>query len=237
MSIVYRQADASPASSEAGQVSVPARLLFIVRDRLFAETVGFALRQLGMEVEIASPSAAEQAWRPERPPDLVLIEVEINGAGVELATRFLRWDPSVKVVALLSSLAPTTIDSLSEVGFTGWITKDTPLSTFVHGLRHCLAGRSFRQASRPHRARGRSLTELLADQLTPREREVVAILVEGKGNEEIGVRLRISPNTVRTHIQSVLSKLQLHSRVEIAAWAFRNGLGRSVDRWGSPGPS
>jgi DNA-binding NarL/FixJ family response regulator len=183
-----------------------------------------------MEVEIASPSEIEEAWTPGLPPDLVVVEVGINGPGLEAAKRLLGMDPSVKVVALLPSLTPRAIQTVSEVGFSGYLAKDTPLSTFVDGLRHCLAGRSFRLRARPPRPRARRPADLLGDQLTPREREVVAMLVKGSGNAEIGLRLRISPNTVRTHIQSVLTKLQLHSKVEVAAWAFRNGLAGTGDR-------
>lgn len=236
-----------------GSDPAPIQVLFVGRDRLCAETLRLALRRVGMEVDIVPPGEAEGAWRPDHPPDLVLIELEVDGAGPEIGERFLRRDPSVKLVGLLSSIEPEDPEAVTGAGFTGYMTKDTPLSTFVHGLRHCLAGRPVRLPSRPDPVRRRRPADLLGNQLTPREREVVAILVEGGGNEQIGLRLHISPNTVRTHVQSVLSKLQLHSRVEIAAWAFRNGLvgqgglsdwtGLIRERWGSapetgpvPGP-
>jgi two-component system nitrate/nitrite response regulator NarL len=204
--------------------AAPTQILYVGRDRLCAETLRLALRRVGMEVDIVPLAEAEGAWRPDHPPDLVLIELEVGGAGPEIGERFLRRDPSVKLVGLLSSIDPEDHKAMTGAGFTGYMTKDTPLSTFVHGLRHCLAGRPVRVPSRLGPIRRRRPADLLRDQLTPREREVVAILVEGGGNEQIGLRLHISPNTVRTHVQSVLSKLQLHSRVEIAAWAFRNGL-------------
>jgi two-component system nitrate/nitrite response regulator NarL len=206
----------------------PIHVVFVSRDLLGGETLRLVLRRAGMRVEIVSPAHAEAAWRPDQPPGLVLIELGINGAGLELAEGFIKLDPSVKLVALLPSLDPRAIQAVTGAGFFAYMSKDTPLSTFVHGLRHCLAGRPVR----PDPVRRRRPVDLLGDQLTPREREVVAILAEGGGNEPIGLRLRISPNTVRTHVQSVLTKLQLHSRVEIAAWAFRNGLvGQGV-----PGP-
>lgn len=231
----------------------PIQVLFVGRDRLCADTLRLALRRVGMEVDIVPPEEAEGAWRPDHPPDLVLIELDVDGTGPAIGERFLRRDPSVKLVGLLSSIDPEDHKAMTRAGFTGYMTKDTPLSTFVHGLRHCLAGRPVRVPSRLEPTRRRRPADLLRDQLTPREREVVAILVEGGGNEQIGLRLHISPNTVRTHVQNVLSKLQLHSRVEIAAWAFRNGLvgqggppdwtGLIGERWGSaleagpvPGP-
>jgi DNA-binding NarL/FixJ family response regulator len=65
---------------------------------------------------------------------------------------------------------------------------------------------------------------LLAGQLTPREREVLALLVEGATGGQISDSLTVSPNTVRTHIQNVLTKLQVRSRLEAAAFAVRWGI-------------
>jgi DNA-binding NarL/FixJ family response regulator len=221
----------------SGSDPAPTEVLFVGRDRLCGETLRLALRRVGMEVEIVSPGEAEGAWRPGRTPDLVVIEVEVDGAGLDIARRFLRRDPSVKLVGLLSSIDPEDREAMTGAGFTGYMSKDTPLSTFVQGLRHCLAGRTVRLPSRLEPTRRRRPADLLGDQLTPREREVAAMLVEGVGNEEIGHRLRISPNTVRTHIQSILSKLQLHSRVAVVAWAVRHGMAGRGEEVAQPGPS
>jgi two-component system nitrate/nitrite response regulator NarL len=71
---------------------------------------------------------------------------------------------------------------------------------------------------------------LLASQLTDREREVLRLLARGTTSPEISKRLHIAPNTVRTHIQSILAKLQVHSRLEAAAFAVRHGLVDVTDR-------
>ena len=66
--------------------------------------------------------------------------------------------------------------------------------------------------------------ELLARQLTSREIEVLQLLAEGASSTEIARRLAVSPNTVRTHVQGILTKLQVHSRREAAAFAVRYGI-------------
>ena len=66
--------------------------------------------------------------------------------------------------------------------------------------------------------------ELLAAQLTPREREVLTLLARGANGREIAADLAISRNTVRTHVQSILTKLQVHSRLEAATFAVRHRL-------------
>jgi DNA-binding CsgD family transcriptional regulator len=65
--------------------------------------------------------------------------------------------------------------------------------------------------------------------LSARERQVLALLVEGADGPEIARRLDLSRNTVRTHVQSILTKLQVHSRLEAATLAIRGGLGPQSD--------
>jgi two-component system nitrate/nitrite response regulator NarL len=65
---------------------------------------------------------------------------------------------------------------------------------------------------------------LLAAMLTPRELEVLELLVGGASGERIARELAISPNTVRTHVQNVLNKLQVNSRLEAATFATRHGI-------------
>jgi DNA-binding NarL/FixJ family response regulator len=73
-----------------------------------------------------------------------------------------------------------------------------------------------------------SVTNGAGARLTPREREVLTLLAEGLGTEEICERLYISPKTVGTHVQRILAKLDLHSRAEAVAFAYREGLVEDV---------
>lgn len=70
-----------------------------------------------------------------------------------------------------------------------------------------------------------SKSENLLDGLTQREREVLALLAEGHGTGDIGQQLSISPNTVRNHVQHILQKLQVHTRVEAVTYALKHELG------------
>jgi two-component system nitrate/nitrite response regulator NarL len=65
---------------------------------------------------------------------------------------------------------------------------------------------------------------LMADQLTYRELDVLRLLAEGVRGDAIAQRLGITQNTVRTHVQSILTKLQVHSRLEAATFAVRHGI-------------
>jgi two-component system nitrate/nitrite response regulator NarL len=71
---------------------------------------------------------------------------------------------------------------------------------------------------------GNSNGSLIARQLTERETQVLRLMVDGLNGSQIATKLGISSNTVRTHIQSILTKLQVHSRLAAATFAVRHGL-------------
>jgi DNA-binding NarL/FixJ family response regulator len=81
---------------------------------------------------------------------------------------------------------------------------------------------------KPPRHRPRSeeqkAASVLSVTLTEREREVLSLLVEGASSAEMAERLFLSPHTVRTHVQNLMTKLQVHSRVEAASFAVRHGI-------------
>jgi two-component system nitrate/nitrite response regulator NarL len=109
------------------------------------------------------------------------------------------------------------------------MTKNTPIQRLVEAVDSVLGGQVVvpqRLASEAAGARtpDEEAVELLAKQLTLREREVLVLLVEGASGQTIARRLGISPNTVRTHVQSILMKLQVHSRLQAATFAVRHRL-------------
>jgi len=161
-------------------------------------------------------------------PDLILVDIGLpDESGLVAGRRILEEFPEAKVVALTALLSPATVREAVRVGFHGYITKDTPVSRFASSLRAVLDGQVVfprRLASAMTHARDDDGSELLAAQLTARELEVLGLMAEGLGGTEIAGSLGISTNTVRTHIQSILTKLQVHSRLEAVAFALRRGL-------------
>jgi two-component system nitrate/nitrite response regulator NarL len=117
--------------------------------------------------------------------------------------------------------------------------KDTPLSKFVGGIDAAVHGQPVpprRLARSRVRSAAGGVDALLAEQLTPREYEVLALLVQGVNGDAIAKKLGISRNTTRTHVQSILTKLQVHSRLEAAAFAVRSGIVK-VPSGGGPPPT
>jgi two-component system, NarL family, nitrate/nitrite response regulator NarL len=200
--------------------------------RLFAEAISLSLEQAGMTVVGVATNAADglTGAHAER-PDLVLVDIGLpDQNGIELGTRILVELPETKVVALTALEEPQTVRRALDAGFHGYLSKNTDPRRFRRALETVIDG----DLVFPERVGGRSSwptakdadSQLLADQLTAREIEVLQLLAEGASSGEIATRLSVSPNTVRTHVQGILTKLQVHSRLEAAAFAVRHDLVR-----------
>ncbi len=162
-------------------------------------------------------------------PDLVLLDLGLpDRDGLVLGADILAALPAAKVVALTALEDERAVHEALRLGFHGYLTKHTEAERFKRSLVSVIDG----QSVFPHGLARRTIQvddeqrdmELMAAQLTTRERQVLQLLAEGCSSQQIAARLRVSPNTVRTHVQGILSKLQVHSRLEAAAFAVRHDL-------------
>jgi NarL family two-component system response regulator LiaR len=209
----------------------PVRVLIVDDHKLFAEGVRPALRRAGLEVVDPAANGREALEVIRRlPPDLVLVDLGLpDMSGIDLGAEILKGWPRVKVVALTAMRDPRAVQEALKAGFHGYLTKDMPLSHFLKSVVAALEG----QVIIPHRlaagaAGARSLEEehadLVRDRLTPREFEVLRLLAEGLSTKQMAKLLSLSPNTVRTHVQNILEKFQVGSRLEAVAFATRHRL-------------
>jgi DNA-binding NarL/FixJ family response regulator len=164
--------------------------------------------------------------------DVVLMDYRLpDGTGAD-ATRAIkaRW-PAAKIIMLTAiSDDETVLDSI-QAGADGYLTKDRAIEDVVGAVRAAHAGeillpRSvvFGIAQRVAAARERGASRAPIEQLTPRELEVLRALSEGLSSREICDRLYIAPNTLRTHVQNIMGKLRVHSKLEAVAFALRHRL-------------
>jgi two-component system, NarL family, nitrate/nitrite response regulator NarL len=213
------------------------RVVIVDDHKLFAEAIQSSLRDFGIEVGDVASSRAEALEVIDRiVPDIVLMDLGLpDGNGIEVGRSILARYPGIKVLALTARSDPTSVKQVMRAGFSGFLTKDTPLDKLAAAIRLALDG----HVIIPHRVAGAAAgarspeqenAELLASQLTPRELEVLALLVQGAGSNAIADSLSVSMNTVRTHIQSILTKLQVKSRLGAAAFAVRYNVVPSSDR-------
>ena len=214
------------------------RILIVDDHTLFADAIAIQLEDVGMEVvgrAANGTQAIEEARRTE--PDVVLMDLALpDQSGLSAGRAILEERPTTRVVVLTALEDRAVADEALRLGFRGYLTKDTPVARFVEAIGSVCEGEIVlpqRLRATARRPGGDADVALLASLLTSREREVLALLVEGADGGTIAGRLGISRNTVRTHVQSILTKLQVHSRLEAATFAVRH---RLVPVQGDRGP-
>jgi two-component system, NarL family, nitrate/nitrite response regulator NarL len=196
---------------------------------LFAEAIRVALEDVGVTVVRVVPNGDEAIAEVDRAlPDLVLMDLGLpDQSGLAAGRVILERHPDAKILALTAMSDRALADDAIRTGFRGYLTKDTPVAKFVNAVRSAVDGNvvlPHRLSPAARRSAAEEDAELLAAQLTPREREVLALLVQGADGKKAAAVLGIRLNTVRTHVQSILTKLQVHSRLEAATFAVRHRL-------------
>jgi DNA-binding NarL/FixJ family response regulator len=211
--------------------------VFIVDDHaLFRSGVR---SELGSEVEVvgeAEDVAPAIAGITGCLPDVVLLDVHLPGGGGQAVVTAMRaTHPEVRFLALSASDAPEDVIAVIRAGARGYVTKTISGAELVDAVRRVAAGDAvfsprlagfvldaFAAGAPPGEGRPSFDPEL--DQLTPREREVLRLIARGYTYREIARELFISVKTVETHVSSVLRKLQLSTRHQLARWATERRL-------------
>ena len=209
------------------------RLLLCDDHVLLLEALAAALTARGHEVvaTVADPSSVAEVAR-RLAPDVCILDISFpDGDGIEAASEIATVAPDTKVLILSATYDPALVRAAFEVGALGFVQKDESLEEVLTAVRRLGEGevavdpRLLRAAMRePRAAPAPARRSVEAALLTPRETEVLVHLVAGDTTSEIGRALGVASSTARTHIQNVLIKLGVHSRLQAAAFAVRHGL-------------
>jgi two-component system nitrate/nitrite response regulator NarL len=196
---------------------------------LFAEALRLSIEDLGLSVTRVATTGEEAIAEVDRSmPDVILMDIGLpDQSGLVAGGTILERHPDAKIIALTALSDRSTVDQALRIGFAGYLTKDTPVADFVNAVRSAIDGHLVvPQRLAPTRRRSQAEAEiaLMVSQLSPREREVLGLLVQGANGRTVASTLGISLNTVRTHVQNILTKLQVHSRLEAATFAVRHGI-------------
>jgi DNA-binding NarL/FixJ family response regulator len=217
-------------TTRSTQDDAPMSVLLIVDRGMFAEAIGSVLAHRNVEVLGIVDRAADVAEAAERTrPDVVVVDMESHlGRGLDVARTVRKAAPGAKVIALTPQLDNGLAYQVSALGFHGSLTKDVDTGALVTAIRRVADGETVAPPARPRRTSKRwsheRHDELLISQLTPRELEVIRLMAKAASSQEIARRLSISVNTVRSHIQSIFTKLQVHSRLGAVAFAASHDL-------------
>ena len=183
---------------------------------------------------VASVGSGEEAVTAvaQDQPDVILLDVNMPGIGGVGATRQIRdADPEARILMLTVSEQESDLFAAIRSGARGYLLKDATSEQLHDAVQRVYAGEAiiaptmavklFDKFAELPEAPKRSPK---LDELTSRERQILHLLIQGLSNKEIGLELSLSPHTVKVHLHRILEKLDLHSRVEAAAWAVRHGL-------------
>ncbi len=157
-------------------------------------------------------------------PDVVLMDIVMpvmNGA--DATARIKEAFPAVQVIALTSYADGELVERTLQAGAISFLLKDSRPEALVQAIRDARDGRGTIDAGAMQSVMTRRQDEVGSD-LTPREREVLALLAAGLSNQDIAERLVLSVGTVRLHVSNILAKLGAPNRTSAAIIALKHGL-------------
>jgi DNA-binding NarL/FixJ family response regulator len=173
-------------------------------------------------------AAVEQALRMR--PDVAIVDISMPGLnGVEVVRRLKSELPATRTLVLTMHEDEEYVLHVVRAGASGYLLKDSPISELISAVKQLHAGKAYF---------GAAAAKVLAEQvhkpgedggdpygrLTPREREVFHMVVEGRTSKEIAAKLGISTKTAENHRANVLDKLGARNTADVVRYAVRRGL-------------
>ena len=208
------------------------RLLLIEDNRLLRDGIFSILKPYKDIVIITASGEGKFTFQKikQLKPNVVLLDLGLRSQNSLHVVEIVKKDfPDAKIIVM--DLAPVQADILQYVkaGANGFILKDASLNDFLITIRNVSEGATvlppflvdslFTQIIE-HAVRDGKSKLKDAVRLTKRERDVIQLLGEGKNNKEIGQKIRISTDTVKSYIHNIMEKLALHTRLEIANYSY-----------------
>ena len=206
------------------------RVFIVDQECTFADALASRLKAEGDITVVAAVSVELPALCPvvvAQNADIMVLDADLpGGAAFAVCREVLGRGIVAQVIMMSYSTEPERVVAAVRAGAAAWIPKDESLQHLLRVMRGIARG----DAWLPPAVTGHVLNLLLRDPapqqendlmgtLTPREREVLACLAGGVARREVAARLRLSANTVRTHLQHLMAKLRVHSTLEAVALA------------------
>lgn len=183
--------------------------------------------KLDEDIEIiAEGGTAQEALElaQKHQPDIILLDINIPGNGIEAARQLLKFDNPPKIMMLTVSENDEDIMQALESGVVGYVLKGVKATELIEAVRRIAAGDSFVSPNLTLRIlanmKEKSHTNILSS-LTSQEEKILRLMAAGLSNREIGLKLGIVEQTVKYHVTGILEKLKVRNRVEASVLAER----------------
>jgi two-component system, NarL family, nitrate/nitrite response regulator NarL len=207
------------------------RLVLCDDHRLLAEALATALQAHGHEV-VAVATTPEAGYRAvvEHHPDVCMLDVGFPGAsGLDVIARITSAHHGCKVLMLSGRSNPDMVNAALTAGAAGFVLKEQGIDRIVQALDRVLEGQAVVDSGLLRAALSvpmplRSPEGQRLRSLTSREREALRRVAAGDSTKEVARAMHVSDSTARTHVQNVLTKLGVRSRLQAAALVAREGL-------------
>lgn len=186
----------------------------------------------GMEV-VAEAKDGREAVRLARDfsPDVIIMDISMPGLnGIEATRRIIAEHPKIKVVALSMHSSRRFVVEMFKAGASGYLLKDCDFEELVYAINTVMDDQLYISASissimiKDYVHTLKSYDYSVYSILTPREREVLQLIAEGKTTAKIASLLSLSEKTVETHRRQLMHKLNLYSVAELTKYAISEGL-------------
>ena len=189
------------------------------------EAVVEFLTQAGIDVIGRARDGDEALERIElRKPQVALVDVRMPKlGGIELTRRLRRSTPETAILLYTGYGDRAMLTEALDVGVQGFVLKEAPMDDLIRAIQSVAAGGTYVDPVLAGTLAASSIGSKLPE-LTQRERDVLRLLADGLANDEIGKRLFISAETVRTHVRKAMGKLDADTRTQAVARALRDHL-------------
>lgn len=212
----------------------PIRVLIVDDHQVFAEALATTLNfEQDIDVVAVSGTTADAVASAARErPDVVLLDYKLPDApGTEACRAILARAPETRIVLLTSFAEVQVLMEAVEAGASAFLAKTSSFAEVAQAIRDARDGETLLSTTmlqtllvHLQSAAWLAATAPPIDPLTRRELDVLALLARGHSNAQIAERLVVSPHTVRTHVQNILRKLGVHSKLGAVALALQLGL-------------
>lgn len=164
-------------------------------------------------------------------PQVVIMDITMSDLnGIDATSQITKQMPSVKVLAFSTHIDWRFVREMLKAGATGYLTKDCAYEELVDAIHTVAANQTYFSSGiadiirREYVQKQSKADNSVFSLLTPRERETLQLMAEGKSTKDIALHLELSMKTIETYRQHIMAKLNIHSLAELTKYAIREGL-------------